>query len=89
MLRAYCEAHDMACQAQEALQRDGLFVETAAGGIKQHPAMAAKTSAVSQMSQLAMRLKICSSASRGQSKDEGTEKAKSPRSDLMFGGKGA
>jgi P27 family predicted phage terminase small subunit len=90
LLRAYCEAHDRAVRAEEALAKDGDYIEGALGGLKAHPACAVKIAAESLMAQLATKLRLCAN-SRIDKHKAGKEKAEphSKRAGLMFGGGGA
>lgn len=88
LLRAYCEAHDKAVRMQSALDKDGDFIESAAGTKKAHPAHAVKLAAESLMAQLATKLRLCAN-SRIDKHKAGREKAEaapSGRGGLMFGG---
>lgn len=85
LLRAYCEAHDRALRAEEALIRDGDYIKNSFG-LKAHPACAVKIAAESLMSTLATKLRICANsritpAKAGSSKVEPASPGRK-----MFGG---
>lgn len=90
LLRAYCEAHDKAVRMQMALDKDGDFIESAAGTMKAHPAHAIKLAAESLMAQLATKLRLCAN-SRIDKHKAGREKPEAPAAPgrKMFGGAGA
>lgn len=77
LLRAYCEAQDRAIRAEEALARDGDYIEGAGGGLKAHPACAVKIAAESLMAQLATKLRLCAN-SRIDKHKAGREKVETP-----------
>jgi phage terminase small subunit len=90
LLRAFCEAHDRAVRAEEALKKDGDYIEGVLGGLKAHPACAVKIAAESLMSTLATKLRMCANSriSNQKAGKEGVDVQPSgPRAGLMFGGK--
>jgi P27 family predicted phage terminase small subunit len=86
LLRDYCEAYDRSVEAQKAINRDGHYIPTGTGSIKAHPAVAVKVAASQCMAQLGTKLGLTRSARRGKEKDSETEKPRSKRDGLMFGG---
>lgn len=90
LLREYCEAYDRSVKAQLEVDEQGMSIPTGTGSIKAHPAIAVKVAAAGVMATVGAKLGLVRSSRRGKAKDdEGTNKPKSKRGGLMFGGKKA